>query len=96
MEMLANETGGIAFFPKNLSQVDEIAAEVARDIREQYTIGYHSTKPAAKGGFRTVHVEARAKGYGKLQVRTRTGYYPNSKKVIAAPASPNESPSASN
>jgi Ca-activated chloride channel family protein len=96
MEMLANETGGIAFFPKSLSQVDEIAAEVARDIREQYTIGYHSTKPAAQGGFRMIHVEARAKGYGKLQVRTRTGYYPNSKKAsVGAPASPNGSPSAS-
>jgi VWFA-related protein len=97
LEMLANETGGIAFFPKNLSQVDEIAAEVARDIREQYTIGYHSTKPASQGGFRMVHVEARAKGYGKLQVRTRTGYYPNSKKTkVAAAASPNGSQPASN
>ena len=66
--MLANETGGIAFFPKNLSQVDEIAAEVARDIREQYTIGYHSGKPMTQGGFRAVHVDAKAKGYGKLSV----------------------------
>jgi Ca-activated chloride channel homolog len=97
LEMLSNETGGIAFFPKNLSQVDEIAGEVARDIREQYTIGYHSTKPAAQGGFRMVHVEARAKGYGKLLVRTRTGYYPNNKKAsVTAPASPNGSPTASN
>src|ERR1700760_614334 len=96
LEMLANETGGISFFPKNLDQVDAIAGEVAKDIREQYTIGYHSTKPISQGGFRTVHVEARAKGYGKLQVRTRTGYYPNSKKAsVSAPASPNGSPSAS-
>jgi hypothetical protein len=44
-----------------------------------------------------VHVEARAKGYGKLLVRTRTGYYPNNKKAsVTAPASPNRSPSASN
>jgi VWFA-related protein len=95
LEMLANETGGIAFFPKNLSQVDEIAAEVARDIREQYTIGYHSTKPAVQGGFRAIRVEARAKGYGKLQVRTRTGYYPNTKRASVA-ASPNGSHPASN
>ena len=60
--------------------MDEIAGEVAQDIREQYTIGYHSTKPASQGGFRSVHVEAKAKGYGKLHVRTRTGYYPNSQK----------------
>jgi Ca-activated chloride channel homolog len=86
LEMLSNETGGISFFPKNLGQVDEIATEVARDIREQYTIGYHSTKPAAQGGFRSVHVEAHAKGYGKLIVRTRTGYYPNLKKAqVSAP-----------
>lgn len=84
LEMLANETGGISFFPKNLGQVDEIAGEVAKDIREQYTIGYHSTKPAAQGGFRLIHVEAHAKGYGKLVVRTRTGYYPNTKKASTA------------
>src|SRR6202453_1228736 len=85
LEMLANETGGISFFPKNLSQVDEIAGEVAKDIREQYTIGYHSTKPINQGGFRSVHVEAKAKGYNKLIVRTKTGYYPNTKKAQAAP-----------
>ena len=37
LELLSNETGGIAFFPKSMEQVDEIAAEVARDIRSQYT-----------------------------------------------------------
>lgn len=76
LQLLADQTGGVAYFPKNLNQVDEIAGEVARDIRRQYTIGYHSTKPAKLGGFRTVHVEAQAKGYGKLVVRTRPGYYP--------------------
>ncbi len=86
LEMLAAETGGISFFPKNLEQVDSIAGEVAKDIREQYTIGYHSTKPASQGGFRMVHVEAKAKGYGKLVVRTRTGYYPNVKKASLPPA----------
>ncbi len=76
LQMLSSETGGVAFFPKGLNEVDEIAAEVARDIRSQYTIGYHSTKPASLGGYRLVKVEAHAQGYGKLIVRTRTGYYP--------------------
>jgi len=84
LEMLANETGGISFFPKNLAQVDEIAGEVAKDIREQYTIGYHSTKPVSQGGFRAIHVEAKAKGYNKLIVRTKTGYYPSNKRASAA------------
>lgn len=76
LEMLSTETGGIAFFPKSLNQVDEIAGEVARDIRNQYTIGYRSTKPMSEPGFRRVEVTASAKGMGKLTVRTRTGYFP--------------------
>jgi VWFA-related protein len=76
LEMLSTETGGIAFFPKNIEQVDQIAAEVARDIRNQYTLGYHSTKPTTEPGFRRVEVTAEGKGYGKLTVRTRTGYFP--------------------
>jgi Ca-activated chloride channel homolog len=76
LEMLSTETGGIAFFPKSIEQVDQIAAEVARDIRNQYTIGYHSTKPSTEPGFRRVQVTAEAKGMGKLTVRTRTGYFP--------------------
>ena len=76
LQLLSDETGGLAFFPKSLAEVDSIAAEVARDIRSQYTIGYHSTKPATEGGYRTVKVEAHGNGHGKLIVRTRSGYYP--------------------
>jgi Ca-activated chloride channel homolog len=77
LEMLSGETGGIAFFPKSIEQIDEIAGEVARDIRSQYTIGYHSTKPSSEPGFRRVQVTAQAQGMGKLEVRTRTGYFPS-------------------
>jgi VWFA-related protein len=76
LEMLSTETGGMAYFPKNIEQIDQIAAEVARDIRNQYTLGYHSTKPTSEPGFRRVEVHAEAKGMGKLTVRTRTGYFP--------------------
>lgn len=76
LDMLSTETGGVAYFPKSIEQVDQIAAQVARDIRSQYTLGYHSTKPTTEPGFRQVKVTASAKGSGKLTVRTRTGYYP--------------------
>ena len=76
LEMLSTETGGIAFFPKSIEQIDQISAEVARDIRNQYTLGYRSTKPTTEPGFRRVQVNAEAKGSGKLTVRTRTGYFP--------------------
>ncbi len=79
LQLLSSETGGVAYFPKTIASVDEIAAEVARDIRSQYTIGYHSTKPFTEGGYRLVKVEAHASGYGKLVVRTKSGYYPTAR-----------------
>lgn len=75
LERLSRETGGIAYFPHSLDEVNEIAAEVARDIRDQYTIGYHSTRAANLGGYRTVRVEASAPKHGRMTVRTRAGYF---------------------
>ena len=76
LETISEQTGGVAYFPKSLKDVDAIAAMVASDIRTQYTIAYHSTNPPSKGGYRTVHVDAKDKGMGRLEVRTRSGYYP--------------------
>jgi VWFA-related protein len=74
LEIIAQRTGGLAFFPKTLDEVDEISREVARDIKNQYTIGYKPTNPRTAGGFRTIRVEAR-RGRGKMVVRTKSGYY---------------------
>src|SRR5580700_5362559 len=76
LETIAQRTGGISFLPRTLDEVDEISSSVAHDIRNQYTIGYKPTTPKSVGGYRAIHVEAHAKGYGKLVVRTRSGYYP--------------------
>jgi len=73
---LAAQTGGMAYFPRSLKDVDGIAQLVAQDIRTQYTIEYRSTKPPTEGGYREIHVEAKEKGYRGLQVRTRSGYFP--------------------
>ncbi len=72
---MAEDTGGVAFFPKDLSEVQAITSQIAHDIRNQYTIQYKPSTPQSAGGYRTVKVEANAKGYKKLQVRTRSGYY---------------------
>ncbi|MEO6828339.1 MAG: VWA domain-containing protein [Acidobacteriaceae bacterium] len=74
LDTLSDQTGGIAFFPKSLDQVGSIAEEVAHDIRQQYILGYHPTRPVSEGGYRSVHVTAQANGLGKLTVRTRAGY----------------------
>jgi Ca-activated chloride channel homolog len=76
LEIIAQRTGGLAFFPKSLDEVDEISRQVAHDIRNQYTIGYKPTNPKSSGGsFRQIRVEAKAKGHSKMLVRTKSGYY---------------------
>lgn len=81
LQEIASRTGGVAFLPRTLDEVDEISSSVAHDIRNQYTIGYKPTTPKTVPGYRTIHVDARAKGYGKLTVRTRSGYYPGQEKA---------------
>ena len=76
LETFAQRTGGIAYFPPTLTEVDEISSSVAHDIRSQYTISYKPTTPKSQGGYRAIHVEAHARGYKRLSVRTRSGYYP--------------------
>jgi Ca-activated chloride channel homolog len=84
LEIIAQHTGGLAFFPKTLDEVDAISRDVARDIRNQYTIGYKPTNPRGTGGFRQVKVEAKAKGHGKMVVRTKSGYYAGPQPVASA------------
>ena len=80
LQVLAERTGGVAFLPRTLDEVDEISRSVAHDIRNQYTIGYQPTTPKTVPGYRTIRVDARARGYGRLTVRTRTGYYPGQER----------------
>jgi Ca-activated chloride channel homolog len=75
LQVMSDRTGGIAFFPKTLDEVDAISRSVAHDIRNQYTIGYKPTTPMSRGGYRSVKVDARSRNYGKLLVRTKSGYY---------------------
>jgi Ca-activated chloride channel homolog len=75
LQGLADSTGGVAFLPKGLDEVDEITRIVAHDIRSQYTIGYKSNNPGQDSGYRKIQVTAQAPGYRNLTVRTRSGYY---------------------
>jgi Ca-activated chloride channel family protein len=71
---LSRATGGEAFFPRERSEVAGICESIARDIRNQYTIGYVSGNSARTGAWRSIRLTAAAAGHGKLQVRTRSGY----------------------
>ena len=72
LSRLAKETGGEAWFPARFGEASAICEGIARDIRNQYTLGYVSSNPRA-GGHRAVRVVAKAAGKDLL-VRTRSGY----------------------
>jgi VWFA-related protein len=84
LQVMAQRTGGIAFLPKTLDEVDAISKTVAHDIRNQYTIGYKPGNPKTSGGYRTIRVDAKAQGYSKLAVRTRSGYYAGQQRGTAS------------
>jgi len=83
LQIVADRTGGIAFFPKTLDEVDAISRNIANDIRNQYAIGYKPTSPKKTGEFRQIRVEAKAKGHGKLVVRTKSGYYAGAESAVS-------------
>lgn len=74
LRRLARSTGGEAFFPRRTDEVVAICERIARDIRNQYTIGYLSTSSGPPGVMRAIRMVARAPGKGELSVRTRNGY----------------------
>ena len=74
LRRLAHETGGQAFFPSQLTETVEICERIARDIRDQYTIGYSSASEKRDGTYHKIRLTARSKTGGKLAVRTRAGY----------------------
>jgi len=76
---LTEATGGQAFFPRDATEVDRIAHQVARDIRNQYTMTYSPTNSAMDGTYRQIKVTAT--GPNKPVVRTRSGYYAGKSKA---------------
>jgi len=73
LDAISHDSGGLAFYPKGASDVDEIALQVAHEIRNQYTIAYSPTVQEMDGSFRQIKVTVN--GPGHPLVRTRTGYY---------------------
>jgi VWFA-related protein len=73
LDLLVEQTGGEAFYPKEVTEVELIAHQVAHDIRNQYSIAYSPTNTAQDGTFRKIRVMVKAAG--NPVVRTRAGYY---------------------
>ena len=75
LEMLTTRTGGTAYCPDGADQIETVALDLARQIRQQYTIGYTPTNQTLDGTYRTIRVNATMDGRSdRLSVRTRAGY----------------------
>lgn len=72
LRKLAQVSGGAAYFPHTLDEVVPVCQQIAKDIRERYTIGY--IPPSEGKPMRHVKVEAFSPEHVKLNVRTRGSY----------------------
>jgi VWFA-related protein len=74
LKKLAGETGARAFTPGSADDVMRAFAQIAREVRSAYTIGFVPTA-TPDAGFRPVRVVVDVGGRRGLTVRTRAGYY---------------------
>jgi Ca-activated chloride channel family protein len=74
LRKIAEASGGRAYFPGSLRDLDQVWREIAGGIRSQYTIGYHSSNSNRDGSYRKVKISAGRNGGQGLRVTTRDGY----------------------
>ena len=72
LQKFADASGGNAYFPKDLNEVNAITGQVARDIRLQYSLVYRSNQTTP--GFRAIRVEVKDPHQKNLKAHTRNGY----------------------
>jgi VWFA-related protein len=68
-------TGGQAFFPTSLKELDAMYERIQREIAARYTIGYTSTDERADGAWRQVEVKLKRPDLKSAKLRTRPGYF---------------------
>ena len=75
LSKIAEQSGGEAYFPKSLDEVADICKRIARDLRNQYTLGYSPKNTKNDGGYRAIRVNVvPPAGTSKLTVRAKPGY----------------------
>jgi hypothetical protein len=68
----------MAYYPAGIDDIDSVALEIARQIRNQYTIAYTPANQTLDGTYRTIRVTV--SGPDGLRVRTRAGYRASSER----------------
>jgi Ca-activated chloride channel homolog len=73
LAVIAEETGGRAYFPRDAEELPGIYAAIEEELRSQYLVAYQSASARNDGGFRTVELKVNRSG---LEAKTMRGYYP--------------------
>lgn len=73
LKYLANETGGRAYFPFKVEDLEQSFENIANELRHQYIILYRPDPLVTDGLFHPITL--RVKGHKELIVRVRPGYY---------------------
>jgi VWFA-related protein len=84
---ISEETGGKAFFPQRIDEIHDIVAEIATELRSQYSIGYFSSDLARDGSFRRVKISLSGNKSSNIHLRYRRGYFAPKVEAPPAPAS---------
>jgi Ca-activated chloride channel homolog len=74
LRKIAVSSGGRAYFPHSLDDLEQVWRDIAGALRSQYTIGYHSSDSNRDGMFRKVRITVSRDGAQSLRVITRDGY----------------------
>ena len=84
LKSLAEETGGRAFFPYHVDDLDQSFQDIGEELRNQYSVAYNPSNHALDGRYHKIRVETpEHKGY---QVRARRGYYARTTADATKPA----------
>lgn len=75
LQRMAEITGGQAFFPVSVKDLDGVYAKIAAEIDAQYSMGYVSTSAKTDGAWRKVEVRVVRPDLKGVKVRTRQGYF---------------------
>ncbi len=74
LRQLSKDTGGVTFSPESEEAVVASSTQIARDLREQYVLGFVPETHTNGDSFRKVQVQVTTNEKSKLRVRTRAGY----------------------
>ncbi len=75
LTQIATASGGEAFFPGGIDDVQRSYDKIVAQIRAQYSLAFTSTNPKQDGTWRKVEIRVTRPGFRGLKIQTRQGYF---------------------